>query len=138
MTRKASKYYFRNTTDVLWLYENWTSPCTFSEKPLDNCLWIFFISLISHIFTAFGVLYKGLSRSILLSLKRAGSFTRKCSKQFPKFHRKEPRMEYFISKFAAYNVSEKTLLGRFFYDFGEYFQNSYSPGHFLNDSLAFT
>ena len=138
MTRKASKSYFRNTIDVLWLCENWTSPWTFSEKPLDNCLWIFFISLISNTFIAFGVLYKGLSRSILLSLKRAGSFTRKSSEQFPKFHGKEPRMEYFISKFAACNVSEKTLLGRFFYDFGEYFQNSYSPGHFLNGCLAFT
>ena len=38
-TRKASESCFSNVTGVcLVTYGNWTSPKTFSETPLDNCL----------------------------------------------------------------------------------------------------
>lgn len=60
-TRKASESCFSNVTGVcLVTYGNWTSPKTFSETPLDNCLWgIFFSSLIRQIFTVQGELPRG-------------------------------------------------------------------------------
>lgn len=65
MTRKASNACFRNVTDICDSMEAGIHHGKSSEKPLDNYLGsVFFIRLISQIFTVLGGLRKGNCQSV--------------------------------------------------------------------------